>query len=202
MNTKHKKANSKLNTKKNEQKIKGATSNKEPSTTNHYFYGKFNDIFSLEYWYEKYKKIFKKRSLFIAVLLLNNGKYDMVTVVDESGYFRYKGKTYVIDLGFMREDVNTSLNMLFYYEGMSLPLKLDVDVDELTQELEKVGQDDIITAINPSTLQAFIKSEVIKQLISSGDLTSEMKSVKTLILVSLGISATTAYFVLKMNGIL
>lgn len=174
---------------------------KPSSKTKQYWYGKFNDIFSVQFWVEKYKSTFKKRSLFIAVILLNNGKYDMKTVVDESGYFTYKNKTYVIDIGYMREDVNTNLNMLFYYEGMSIPMKLDINVDSLTKALKDAGQDDITTAINPSTLQSFIKSEVIKQLISSGDLTSEVKSLKTLMFVCIGLTGIVAYYVLKMNGV-
>lgn len=164
-----------------------------------YWYGKYMDIFSFQYWKEYYKKNFKKRSIVIAVFLLNNGKYDMVTIVDENGYFKYKNKTYVIDVSFMREDVNTGLNMLFYYEGVSIPLFLEVDTKKIVNAVGSTHAD-VVSALNPASLQSFIKSEVIKQLIEGGDITQEIKNLKLLIFIVLGITGVTAYLVLKMGG--
>jgi hypothetical protein len=172
------------------------------SKVKQYWYGKHMDIFSVQYWNEWYKKGFKKRSLLIAVILLNNGKYDMVTVLDDDGHFKYKKQTYVLDISFMREDVHSGLNMLFYYEGLSIPLKISVNMDSVMDTIEGSEFNQIISALNPSTLQAFIKSEVIKQLISSGDLTAEVKSLRTLMYVSLGLSGLAVFFILRMNGVL
>lgn len=167
-----------------------------------YWYGKYMDIFSLQYWNEWYKRGFKKRSLIIAVFLLNNGKYDMVTILDDEGRFTYKKQTYIIDISYMREDVHSGLNMLFFYEGLSIPLKISINMDEIYSTIEESEHSQIITALNPSTLQSFIKSEVIKQLISSGDLTAEVKSLRMLIYFCLGASGLTLFFILRMNGVM
>ena len=191
-----------MNTKKTQkQVINTELENKVFQEPKKYWYGKYFDIFSFAYWREYRKRHFHKRSIIIAVFLLNNGKYDMVTIVDEDGYFKYKNKTYVIDISFMREDVNTGLNMLFYYEGCSIPLNLEVDFKQLSKAVAETNPD-IIASLNPSSLNAFIKSEVIKQLISSGNITEMIKSLKLLMLFALGGIAIIIYLILKFTGTL
>ena len=165
-----------------------------------YWYGKYLDIFSFQYWTEYYKKTFKKRAIIIAVFLLNNGKYDMVTVTDEDGKFYYKKNLYVIDTNAMREDVNTGLNLLFYYEGLTLPLKIDVKLSDIKKAVSQSVHKDVISSLDPIALKSFIKSEVIKQLVASRDILSKISTMMILLYIVLGVGGITLYVILKMGG--
>jgi hypothetical protein len=165
-----------------------------------YWYGKYFDFISFQYWREYYKKNFKKRAIIICVFLLNNGKYDMVTVTDEDGKFFYKNNLYVIDTSCMREDVNTNLNMLFYHESVCLPVKLSIDLKELNKVIEKSSHADIISSLNPVALKSFIKSEVIKQLVSARDVLNKINSMMMFLYIILGVGGISLYLILKMGG--
>lgn len=177
----------KITNKKPDQKIKP------------YKFGDYLSKFSAQYWKEKIKYHFKKRELFLIIMQLRNGKYDMFTIATPNNYFVYKKGEYLIDPDMIREDVHTSLNSLYYSQDCSIPFKIEFDLSDLRESLRG---ESVVKALNPNNLKGFINSQVIEKVLKGQELSKDIQMLRTLLIINLLITAIIAFVTLKGSGIL
>lgn len=196
------------NTKKSKIKDKSNTKNKpdtkkeqpsRPAKIKKYVYGDYISRFSFQFWTEFYKKSFKRRSLFFVIMHLRNGKYDMFTVATDNKNFNYKGGCYVIDSDMIREDIHTGLNTFYYHQDVSIPFKINFELEKLTNQLE-ITNNDVVKAINPNSLKSFIHSEVIEKVMKGQELTNEMQFIKMVTVINLCVALGTLAILGKSMG--
>jgi len=164
-----------------------------------YTFGDFISKFSFQYWREYYKQKVKKRSLFLIIMHLRNGKYDMFTVATDVQSFSYKGGDYLIDPDMIREDIHTGLNTLYYHQDCTAPFKITFNIDELRNMLD--GTDSgVEKAINPFSLKSFIHSQVIEKVMKGQELSDDMRFIKMITVINLLVTAAVGVMFAKTMG--
>lgn len=162
----------------------------------------FRDIhsrFGLQFWKEFFKWEFKKRSLFLVVMWLRNGKYDMFTISTTKQSFNYHNGEYFIDMDLAIEDINTGLNVLSYHQDCSMPIKIEISIDKLTRVVNDTEKS-VEKAINPFSLRNFINSQVIEKVLKGQELTDDIKQLRLILIVSVMLSAISVIMIAKAQG--
>lgn len=154
---------------------------------------------SIQYWKEKYKESFKKRDMFLVIMQLRNGKYDMFTIATAEKSFDYKGGHYYIDTDMVREDVHTSLNSLYYHQDITMPVRIDFEVDKLLNQIQHQAKD-VVKAVNPFSLKGFIHSQVIEKVLKGQELSDEMRMIKMITVMNLIIALASLGILSKFMG--
>lgn len=172
---------------KKKQKIK-------PFILNKYF-GNFT-IQKVQEWY---KKKYQKSKYFLILMHTRNDKYFLFSVTTSEKYFIYQGGSYLLDTDLSRVDLHSGLSLLFYHQDSTIPLKVDVNLDDLLKNVDKTDKG-VTLALNPNSLQGFIKSQVIEKVLKGQELTDDMAFMKKLIIISLLINAIVGFMVAKALG--
>lgn len=168
-------------------------------TIKKYNYGSFISKFSIQHWKEKYKQVFKKRDIFLVIMQLRNGKYDMFTIATTHNYFSYKRGMYYVDPDMVREDSHTGLNSLYYHQDCSVPFKLTFDLDKL-RETVRNEDTSVEKALNPNNLKGFINSQVIEKVLKGQELTDDMRFIKMMIVIVLLGIALIGFMIARSMG--
>ena len=168
-----------------------------------FVYRKRFSRFSLKYWIEAYKNKYKKRSLFLIMMQLRNGKYDQFVVSTSKKYFVRRSNLYLLDSDMVRQDVSSGYNVLYYHQDIAVPFKIEVNIQKLLDKVQNESEDKNITkALNPSSLRGFIESEVIEKVLKGQELTKEMDLIKKLLIISLILSGISVILILKQSGVI
>lgn len=168
-----------------------------------YWYGKFLDKLSIQYWKEYIKKVRNKESLYLVQMKLSNGKSTMFTVTSDDNTFSFKKGTYHIDPDMTVHDIHSGLDMLFYHQECASPFSIQFNLDNLKKSLKKSNVDDesnIIKAINPQSLKDFINSKVIEKVLKGQEMTDVLDKMMKLIIIGLVLSAGVLFLVAKGMG--
>jgi hypothetical protein len=164
-------------------------------------YKKYYSKFSPFYWINNYKLKKLRRKIFLILMHLKNGKYDLFIVTTNKGFFEKYDGLYFIDPDMAREDTFTKLPMLYYHQDISIPFKIDFDIDALHKKVAGDKQEQAVDkALNPSSLKGFINSQVIEKVLRGQDLADEMKFIKILIIISLLLQAIIGFMIGKSMG--
>jgi len=162
------------------------------------------DLLKPKNWLDIKARIQKidKRKCFSITMDLRNGKTDRFIVEPVEKTFIYMRGVYIIDENVMYEDISQKMNALDYHQDLSLPYLKKINVKEIKEELIKCADDQIVSAMNPSSLYYFMKSQVIERVIMGGELDKALKVIKILALVCMIVGVLTFLILLKGSGIL
>lgn len=161
---------------------------------------KFMDKLSIDYIKELYKDFMKKKRLFLVLMAMDNGKYDLITISTSEKFFIYNKGAYLIDEDFFKYNTHTKTSFLFYHESCGIPFKIDFNIDELKEKLSQAEQNYDLT-INPRNLKGFINSQVIEKVLRGGELSKDLDFLKKLVLINLLVSAIVGFVTLKTMGV-
>ena len=165
----------------------------------HFEINKYFKFFTFQKVQEWHKQKYQKSKYFLILMHTRNDKYYLFSVTTIEKYFIYQGGSYLLDTDLSRVDLHTGLNLLFYHQDSSIPLKVDVNLDELNKKVD-VQDKGVTLALNPVSLQGFIKSQVIEKVLKGQELTDDMAFMKKLIIISLLINAVVGFMVAKALG--
>ena len=158
--------------------------------------------FSLDYYKEVWKYKFHKKKLFMIIMLLRNGNYQIFTTATTGRYFEISSGSYFLDQDMARRDLQTGFNVLFYHQDCAIPFKIDFNIDELMEKVSKgdVGDSSIVKALNPSSFRGFIDSEVIEKVLKGQELSDQLRKMYMLIIINVVISVIMIVVVVKGQG--
>lgn len=170
-------------------------------TLKKYRHKKHFSYFDFRFYKELYKYKYKKKSIFLMIMLLRNGKYNMFTTTTASRYFTMGGGTYFIDQDMTRRDIHSGMNTLFYHQDCAIPFKIDFNLDELTTVIKDGAKDSsIIKALNPTSLRGFIDSEVIEKVLKGQGLSEQLRKMYMIIIITLVMSVISVILVARSQG--
>lgn len=183
--------------------VKEATSLKEvlkEQVNEGFEYKKFISKYTIKYWIEYYKAKHMKRRIFLIVMQLRNGKYDIFTIVTNQSYFERNSGMYHIDTDMAREDLHSKMNLLYYHQDISSPFRIDFDLGRIHKLMETNEESTIDKALNPSSLKGFINSQVIEKVLKGQELSDEMRFLKIIMIINLIITIILGFMIAKGMG--
>ena len=133
---------------------------------------------------------------------LRNGHHIHFIAYTPDEKFIYRNGTYVIDNSLKYYDISSGLWCLDYHEDIVLPIQRKIDVNHIKGTLEMVGVTDTESAINPSTLERFIKSEVIQKVLKGAEMDEIFKFLKLMVILILVVCIIHFIIFLKASGVL
>lgn len=157
---------------------------------------------SFQYWYNNFRLKNQKSKIYLIIMQLRNGKYTFFIVTTLMNYFEYKKSMYQINTDFIREDTHTNLPVLYYHQDISTPFKIEINLDKIHDTIVKDEDITIDKALNPSSLKAFINSQVIEKVLKGQELSDEMRFIKILIIINLLVSIITLFIFAKGSGMI
>ena len=115
------------------------------------------------------------------------------------------GGIYIIDQECQYYNLNAKVYALDYHQDLPIPVKREIPVKELKstlKELSMIDKDQLVSAVNPKSLEAFIESKVIEQLMKAQEIDAFFKQYRMLLIVSIIINAIVLLIIVKATGIL
>lgn len=142
---------------------------------------------------------------FLINMELRNGMHVTFMLSIRKNFFKYMDGTYVIDQQCQYYNVSAKSYCLDYHQDLPLPLKREVPVKEIQKtlkELSKIDPEQLVTAMNPYSLEAFIEGRVIKQLMEAQNIDAFFKNMRIIFIVILAECTIHLLLFIKASGML
>lgn len=134
---------------------------------------------------------------------LRNGMHKTFMISITKNFFKFMDGTYIIDPQMQYFNVDARTYSLDYHQDLPLPLKREVPVKELQKtikELSKIDPDQLVTAMNPLSLENFIEGKVIEQLMKAQEIDAFFKQARLIIIIILVEVTAILLYLLKVTG--
>ena len=133
---------------------------------------------------------------------LSNGEVmPFVTTIKDGGFIFDKG-FYIVDENAKYFDNNAGLWCFDYHEELCFPVKKNINLHKVKEEVYSGDDVELETAINPKSLQKFMESTVIQKLLAGAEMEDSLSKIKMFCLITLVVTAATLLLVINMSGIL
>lgn len=132
---------------------------------------------------------------------LRNGMHKTFMVSTKENYFKFMGGVYVIDQQLSYFNVSSKTYCLDYHQDIPIGIKREVpvkDIQKTIKELSKIDADQLVTAMNPLSLEAFMEGRVIEQLMKAQEIDAFFKNMRIIFIIILCVSI--AHFLLFMKA--
>lgn len=159
------------------------------------------DRWSIQYYMHWIKRYFKKKHMFLIVMKLRTGGYELFTTATSGKQFQRYGNLYFLDQDMAKPEYHSKMNILFYHQDISCPYTIDIDTGKLLSDAE-VGNKDIVKALNPASLRGFIASKVIEKILEGQQISNEIKKLKMIVIINVIISGVLLIITAKGQGII
>lgn len=148
------------------------------------------------------KTIFSKGKPYLIDMELRNGHYTRFIVFIKDDKFIYKDGTYIIDDDLKFLDESSGLFCLSYHQDLVLPVARKIFVNEIKTSIEMTGVSEVEAAVNPLTLERFIKSEVIQKVLKGAEMDEIFRFLKMMAILSFIGIVVVILILLKTTGIM
>lgn len=188
----------------------------------------FKDLDKKKFYYEAHGKDFfaKKGSFFLRLLDLkgyknrkmkkkhpdkivlirmemNNGQYREFPVIeDEKNGFKRNGNKYIFDLDARYYVIDSNIWAYDFHESLTMPVKRRIPVNEIKSSMEHSNITEVENAINPVTLERFIKSEIAQGILQGAMIGKLFKVMLILIIITLVINGIDLVIDLMDSGVM
>lgn len=133
---------------------------------------------------------------------LSNGEVmPFVTTIKDGGFVFDKG-FYIVDENAKYFDNNARMWCFDYHEELCFPVKKQIRLHAVKEEVYSGDDVELETAINPKSLQKFMESTVIQKLLAGAEMEDSLARIKMFCLVTLVVTAATLLIVINMSGLL
>jgi len=134
---------------------------------------------------------------------MNNGQYkEFLVAEDEKEGFIHKGKKYIFDLDARYFVINSNMWAYDYHESLVIPIKRRIPVNEIKATMESSNITEVENAINPVTLERFIKSEIAQGILQGATIGRLFKVMLILLIIILVVSAVGMLIGLIDSGVI
>lgn len=130
--------------------------------------------------WEKIKGFFSNPNDFLVHMKLRNG--DKVHFIADAKqlYIFFESGAYLVDQTCMEWNKTAKMYECFYHQDYSMPIKIDVPVNELVQNMEKTEDEDIVLESNPYVLRKFITGEFVQKAAQGSEILNDIGWIKTM----------------------
>ena len=149
-------------------------------------------------------RMFPERTYLIN-MELRNGMHKTFMISITKNYFKFMDGTYIIDPQMQYFNVDARTYSLDYQQDLPLPVKREWPVKEIQKtikELSKLDQEQLVTAMNPLSLDHFIEGKVVEQLMKAQEIDAFFKQMRLIFIVMLIIQIIHFLLFIKASGIL
>jgi hypothetical protein len=156
-------------------------------------------------WWRRRKALKNKSTTMLIRMELNNGRHREFTVqedADMSASFRFNKKRYVLDLESKYYVVDSNLWAYDFHESFTLPIKRKIPVDDIKKHMEALGSYEIENAVNPSTLERLITSEIAQGIMRGAQLGSLFRLLIILVIITLIASIVSVLLGIYSSGVI
>lgn len=134
---------------------------------------------------------------------LRNGDHVSFTAPTRNRGFEFLGGIYLYDDNLKYYHQSSKMYALDYHQDFNLPVQRRIYINEVKKTLEQSGVSEVELATNPSTLQSFIDSRIVSEILQSGVQIEEFfKSMKTLLMATLFIVIFHLVVFIAQSGVL
>jgi len=175
-----------------EEKLKAIENIKrlKASKANYYNQLEKQGLIDFKYWGRKLKTMFSNPSYCVAVFFLDNGKVETQIKEIVGGIVRRGEASYIYDTDYISRHDPTNHNIVFYKENIALPLNIDFDMQQIYDTLKNTDLSvnnttiDTEIAMNPYSLERYIKSEFIQKAMKGADLGKDLGFIKIFVMLN------------------
>ena len=159
-------------------------------------------ITSMKRWKNMLKdKLFASKTVLVNFELIN-GFHKMFIVIEKDDGFKYNGKKYLFDTQSKYFVIDAKLWCYDYHEELTLPIKRIIPVNDIKKAVELSGVTEVENAINPSTLERFIKARIAEGIMRGQQLDEVLKQLKLIGIISMMSSLILLVLFLFKTGML
>lgn len=134
---------------------------------------------------------------------MNNGQFkEFLVAEDEKDGFKHSGKKYIFDLDARYYVINSNIWAYDFHESLTVPVKRTIPVNEIKSTMEHSDITEVENAINPVTLERFIKSEIAQGILQGATIGRLFKVMLILLIIILVISAIGLLIGLYDSGVI
>jgi len=166
-----------------------------------YKVGDMESIVDFNYWKEKYKMWRMKKYLFLVIMKLRSGQYEVFTASSKTKTFVKDNSMYYIDSDMARRDSTSKLDVYFYHQDIATPFLIDYDLEALNKKLDSSDKN-IKKSLNPTSLKEFINSNIIEKILRGAELSNDLKFLKMLVIINLIITFICCALIAKSTGLI
>lgn len=162
---------------------------------------KLNNIFDQKKLRNKLiNKYFPLKTVMINMQLMNGQVMQFIVKVDNYG-FSFNEGFYLIDDDCKYYNTSSKLWCFDYHEELCFPIKRTIKINNIKKEIVESDEIELETAINPVSLNGFIKSTVIQKVLAGGELEDSMRFMKTMNILNLILSAICILMLANLMGV-
>ena len=129
-------------------------------------------------------KMFPDRAMLIN-MQMRNGMHRTFFIKPKKGHFTYMRGMYIIDTELRYYNIDAKMYSLDYHQEFPLPIKRNLDPNELKKAVKSSGIYEIENALNPSVLQGFLESKIAEGVMQAQQIDKFLKSMRFMGLITL-----------------
>ena len=134
---------------------------------------------------------------------MNNGQYkEFIVIEDDKNGFKHGGKKYIFDLDAKYYVLDSNIWAYDYHESLVLPVKRTIPVNRIKSLMEHSNITEVENAINPITLERFIKSEIAQGILQGATIGKLFKVILILLIITMIVSGVDFIVDMFDSGIL
>jgi len=167
-----------------------------------YSVAKRKHLLDFKAWKYGITQQFNPMSSVLIHMQLTNGQHaQFITKITNNGFVFDKG-FYIVDDNLKYYDVSAKLWCFDYHEELVFPIKRTIHIKELTKTIIHSNDIELDTAINPVSLQKFMESTVIQKLLSGAEMEDALRFLKTMVILTVIMSAVILLININKLGII
>lgn len=191
----------KKQSKKKSKKIKEKELSLESEKTKP-FYPLDSGFFDIKGYFKKLKHSLNRPLALLIHMEMRNGYHNIFYVYPKGETFKYKGGVYKIEDEFKYFNAELNVYCLDYHQDIDIPIQNRINSSAIKRNLLGKGITDIDQAINPKSLEQFIKSEVIQKVMKGQELDAFFRFMKIMIIINVLVAVIHFIVFLQASGIL
>ena len=142
-------------------------------------------------------KLYPERK-FIINMELMNGDFTTFQIFTKKNYFKYLEGSYLIDSSLKYYNLGAKAWCLDYHQGLALPVKKQIPVDDIKTAIEQSGLYEIENSTNPSALTKLLEANLGEGIAKSSQMPDFFKKIYLIVVVgTLSSVAMLVLYVIK-----
>lgn len=154
------------------------------------------------YLRRRLKKKYPDKAVLIR-MEMNNGQYkEFVVKEDEKNGFKHGNKKYIFDLDAKYYVIDSNIWAYDYHESLCMPVQRRIPVNDIKETMEHSNITEVENAVNPVTLERFIKSEIAQGILQGATIGKLFKVILILLIITMIVAGIDFIIDLMESGVL
>lgn len=142
--------------------------------------------FSRRWFRDKFMLKFRRSRLILVNMEMSNGDHRTFTVaLGIDSEFTFNKKTYVCDGENKYYNADAQMYQYDFHEDLSLPIKKKFPIKDIKESIKASGNMDVVMAINPNSLGAFVKHRIAEGVMKAGNVDEFLRKIQFFIIITM-----------------